>query len=105
MYKYNLGLLSKQMFTRFAKEENRFDTSLLMIGHKVRSIINTIGNDPEHKNALVTRNFRADEYFLKMQNQDFTSTLNTHRVSETNAAIGVSKGFEVFKQATEKKMQ
>jgi hypothetical protein len=28
-----------------------------------------------------------------MQNQDFTSTLNTHRVSETNAVIGVSKGF------------
>jgi hypothetical protein len=49
VYKNNLELLSKQVFARFVKEENRFGTSLLMIVDEVRSIINTIGNEPEHK--------------------------------------------------------
>jgi hypothetical protein len=49
VYKNNLELLSKHVFARFVKEENRFGTSLLMIVDKVRSIINTIGNEPDHK--------------------------------------------------------
>jgi hypothetical protein len=48
-YKNNIELLSKQVFARFAKEENRFGTYLLMIVDDVRSIINAIENKPEHK--------------------------------------------------------
>jgi hypothetical protein len=123
-YNHNLNLLSALAKARLGCEENRFDTALQTLVDEfetnrtktlteyfrhvaeVRDIINAIEHEYEQKNAYLTGRFRAEQDSLKMKNQELTSTLKTHLVSETNAVIDASKkAFEVFKQATEGKMQ
>jgi hypothetical protein len=123
-YKNNLDLLSNLAVARLANEEERFDRCLQTIADEfetnrsktlteynrhvaqVRDIINAIEFEYEQKNTQLTGKFRAEEDSLKMKNQELASTLKTHLVSETNAVIDASKkAFEIFKQATEGKMQ
>jgi hypothetical protein len=123
-YKHNLDLLSSLAISRLKYEGDRFDTCLQttvdefetnrtktlteFFRHvaEVRDIINAIEHEYELKNSVLTAKFRAEEDSLKMKNQEAASTLKTHLVSRTNDVIDASKkAFEVFKQATEGKMQ